>query len=268
VNRKERLRVLVVGATGSIGRLVVDEAIRHGHDVRVLVRDLRRAKALPATATRVVGDLTRPDTLVAAVDGIDAIVFTHGADGGGKAGAEQVSYGGVRNVLAALGCRRARIALMTAIGVTNRTGSYNRSTEAHDWKRRSERMLRTSGMPYTVVRPGWFDHNGPDQHRLVFLQGDTRQAGDPSDGVVARTQIAQVLVRSLTSESAIRKTFELVAERGPATDDFEAAYATLDADAPGQLDAVRDADNMPLSREPARVQEDLRKLAAFEPHGA
>jgi uncharacterized protein YbjT (DUF2867 family) len=268
MSSKQGLRVLVIGATGSIGRLVVDEAIRQGHDVRVLVRDLRRAKALPSAASRVVGDLTRPETLVAAVDGIEAIVFTHGADGGGKAGAEQVSYGGVRNMLAALRGRRARIALMTAIGVTNRTGSYNRSTEAHDWKRRSERLIRASGLPYTIVRPGWFDYNAPNQHRLVFLQGDTRRAGDPSDGVVARAQIAQALVRSLTSESAICKTFELVAERGPATEDFEAAFATLDADAPRQLDAVRDTDNMPLSQEPERVQEDLREFAAFERHDA
>jgi hypothetical protein len=43
-----------------------------------------------------------------------------------------VDYGGVLNVLLALGSRAARIALMTAIGVTNRTGSYNRTTEAHD----------------------------------------------------------------------------------------------------------------------------------------
>jgi uncharacterized protein YbjT (DUF2867 family) len=268
MSRNERLRVLVVGATGSIGRLVVDEAIRQGHEVRVLVRDLRRAGALPAAAMRVVGDLTRPETLLAAVDGIDAIVFTHGADGAGKAGAEQVSYGGVRNVLAALQGRQARIALMTAIGVTNRTGSYNRSTEAHDWKRRSERLVRASGLPYTVVRPGWFDYNDADQRRLVFLQGDTRQAGNPSDGVVARAQIAEVLVCSLTSESATGKTFELVAERGPATEDFEAAFATLDADAAGQLDAVRDAGNMPLSREPERVREDLREFGAFEPHDA
>jgi uncharacterized protein YbjT (DUF2867 family) len=215
-----------------------------------------------------VGDLTLPDTLVAAVDGIDAIVFTHGADGGGKAGAEQVSYGGVRNVLAALRGRQVRIALMTAIGVTNRTGSYNRSTEAHDWKRRGERLLRTSGLPYTIVRPGWFDYNAADQHRLVLLQGDTRQAGNSSDGVVARAQIAQVLVRSLTSASATRKTFELVAERGPATEDFDALFAPLDADAPGELDAVRDAPNMPLRQEPERVREDLRRLAAPEPHGA
>jgi uncharacterized protein YbjT (DUF2867 family) len=105
------------------------------------------------------GDLTRPDTLKAAVDGVDAIVFTHGSDGGGKAGAESVDYGGVRNVLAALGGRPVRIALMTAIGVTNREGDYNRRTEAHDWKRRGERLVRASGLPYTIVRPGWFDDN-------------------------------------------------------------------------------------------------------------
>ena len=44
---------------------------------------------------------------------------------------------------------------MTSIGVTNRTGAYNRSTQAHDWKRRSERLVRASGHQYTIVRPGW-----------------------------------------------------------------------------------------------------------------
>jgi hypothetical protein len=40
-----------------------------------------------------------------------------------------VDYGGVRNVLAALGDRPAAIALMTSIGVTNRAGSYNQATQ-------------------------------------------------------------------------------------------------------------------------------------------
>ena len=159
--------VLVVGATGSIGRLVVAEALHQGHAVRALVRDLARARGLPQQAQRVVGDLTRAETLAAAVEGIAAIVFTHGSDGGGKAAAEQVDYGGVRNVLRALGGREVRIALMTAIGVTNRQGAYNRATEIHDWKRRGERVVRASGLPYTIVRPGWFDYNTPDQHRLV-----------------------------------------------------------------------------------------------------
>jgi uncharacterized protein YbjT (DUF2867 family) len=252
-----RMTVLVVGATGSIGRLVVEEGIRQGHAVRALVRDPPKAGRLPREAQVVLGDVTRPDTLSGAVDGVDAIVFTLGSDGAGKAGAEHVDYGGVRNVLRALGSRKARIALMTAIGVTNRTGAYNRTTETHDWKRRSERLVRASGLPYTIVRPGWFDYNGPDQHRLVLLQGDTRQVGTPSDGAVARHQIAEVLVRSLTSNHAPHKTFELIATTGSAPEEFDVLFASLEGDPPGSLDGVRDTSNMPLEDEPQRVRDDL-----------
>src|SRR5271165_6685352 len=241
-----RKTVLVVGATGSIGRLVVEEAIGQGHTVRALVRTPDKARQLPSEAQVVIGDVTQPGTLAGAVDGIDAVVFTHGSDNAGKVGAESVDYGGVRNVLSALGTRTARIALMTSIGVTNRTGKYNRTTEAHDWKRRSERLVRASGLAYTIVRPGWFDYNGPDQHRLVLLQGDTRKAGDSSDGVIARCQIAGILVSSLISDQALRKTFELIATTGPAQNDLDAVFATLDADPQGSLDGVRDKANMPL----------------------
>jgi uncharacterized protein YbjT (DUF2867 family) len=254
--------VLVVGATGSIGRLVVEEAVRQGHVVRALARDERKARHLGPAVEVLPGDLTRPDTLAAAVDGVDAIVLTHGSDGGGKAGAENVDYGGVRNVLAALGTRSARIALMTAIGVTNREGDYNRQTEAHDWKRRGERLVRASGLRYTIVRPGWFDYNGPDEHRLVFLQGDRRHAGDPSDGVVARRQLAEVLVASLTSEGALGKTFELVATKGPAQHDLEAEFRGLAADPQGALDGVQDLPSMPLDEEPQRVRDDLAAVSA------
>jgi uncharacterized protein YbjT (DUF2867 family) len=256
--------VLVVGATGSIGRLVVEEAIRHGYTTRALVRNPDKARRLPPEADVIMGDVTRPDTLSRAVDGVDAVVFTLGSDGAGKVGAESVDYGGVRNVLNALGSRTARIALMTSIGVTNRTGRYNRATQVHDWKRRSERLVRASGLPYTIVRPGWFDYNGPDEHRLVLLQGDTRQAGDSSDGVIARRQIAEVLVCSLGSDQALRKTFELVAVTGPAPEDFDALFAPLEKDTRGALDGVHDAENMPLDDEPQQVRDDLDAVVARE----
>lgn len=252
-----KLRVLVVGATGSIGRLVVDEALQAGHAVRALVRNPRRGEACPAAVEVAQGDLTRPETLTAAAAGIDAIVFTHGSDGAGKGGAEQVDYGGVRHMLAALAGREARIALMTAIGVTNRRGAYNLATETPDWKRRAERLVRASGLPYTIVRPGWFDCNAAGQHRLVLLQGDRRRAGNSSDGVIARRQIAAVLVRSLTSRAALRKTFELVAEHGPQQADFEPLFGALEADRPGALDACQDTADMPLAREPESVRHDF-----------
>ena len=258
---KHALKILVVGATGSVGRLVVEEALQAGHTVRALVRDSRRAERLSAQAERVVGDLTQPDTLKAAVEGVDAIVFTHGGDGEGKIGSERVNYGGVRNILAALRGRVVRVALMTTVGATERKGSYNRTTEAHDWKRRGERLLRASGLPYTIVRPGWFDYQAKDQNKIVMRQGDTYHAGNPSDGVIARRQIAQVLVSSLSLEAALSKTLELAAERGTAQSNLEPLFAALQADAPGAIDGCLDIPNMPLEDEPERVLADLRQLS-------
>ena len=241
--------LLAVGSNGSIGRHVVASAIRHGYAVRALVRDASRAKPFPPEAEVVVGDLTRPDTLVQAVSGVDAIVFTHGTYGNPTA-AEAVDYGAVRNVLAALGGSQARIALMTTIGSTDRKGS-------HDWKRRGERLVRASGLPYTIVRPSWFDYNKPDELQLLMLQGDKPLAGNPTDGVIARRQIAEVLIRSLRSEAALRRTLELHAEKGPEQKDFDPLFAALAADAAGALDGARDQANMPLDKEPKPIVADL-----------
>ena len=73
------LTVLVIGATGSIGRLAVEESISRGHRTRALVRDAARAASLPAPALAVVGDPTRADTLSEAVDGVDAELVDYGA---------------------------------------------------------------------------------------------------------------------------------------------------------------------------------------------
>ncbi len=246
---REHLRVLVVGATGSIGQPVIAEARRVGHSVRALVRHANQAADFPAGVDIVIGNVTKADSLGPAVDGIGAVVFTHGSNGD-PPGPEAVDYGAVRNVLTALRGHHARIALMTAIGVTDRKG-------AHDWKRRGERLVRASGLPYTIVRPGWFDYNEPDQHRLVLLQGDRRQSGTPRDGVVSRRQLAQMLVHSLTSDAADRKTFELIAERGPEPPDLDELLSAIDADAPGALDAAHDNANMPISEEPVAVRRDL-----------
>ena len=82
------------------------------------------------------------------------------------------------------------------------------------------------------------------------------------DGFVARRQIVQVLVRSLGSEPALHKPFELVAEKGAAQQDLDLLFAALDPDAEGVLDGVRDIPNQPFEDEPERVQNDLRAVSA------
>jgi len=73
-----------------------------------------------------------------------------------------------------------------------------------------------------------------------------------------------VLVYSLGSEQALRKTFELVAETGPAPDDFDPLFASLDPDPEGAIDGVRDTANMPLDDEPQRVRDDLNAVGAHQ----
>lgn len=97
------MNILIVGATGSIGCLVVQEALRQAHVVRAMVRSQETARQLPPEAEPVIADVTRPETLAKAVDDVGGIIFTLGSDGQGKAGAENIDYGGVRNVLRALG---------------------------------------------------------------------------------------------------------------------------------------------------------------------
>jgi len=124
-------------------------------------------------------------------------------------------------------------------------------------------ISKQSGLadPRWSLAAGWFDYNDDDQRQLHFLQGDTRRAGNASDGVIARSQIADVLVASLTSPAADRKTFELVAERGPAQPDLEPLFAALRPDV--GLDGPADVDNQPIASEPAQVRLDLERLTGI-----
>ncbi|MFJ2980263.1 SDR family oxidoreductase [Curtobacterium sp. NPDC087082] len=245
----QHLTVLVVGATGSVGRHVVATALAAGHRTRALARTSYKAQGLARGAEVVIGDLTDTASLHEAVADIDAVVFTHGDNGN----AEAVNYGAVKNVLDALRGRRVRIALMTTIGVTA-------LRDSSEWKRRGERLVRASGNEYTIVRPGWFDHNDADQLHIAPRQGDTHQTGTPADGVIARRQIARVLVDSLTSPDAEHRTFELVADRGPEQQDLGPVFAALPADDRDSVDGAGDADNLPLDQEPQRVVDDLDRV--------
>lgn len=70
--------------------------------------------------------------------------------------------------------------------------------------------------------------------------------------------MAEVLIRSLVTDAAVGKTFELYATSGQETTDWNGLFGTAVPDAVGALDGIRDAGNLPLDQEPALVREDLR----------
>ncbi|WP_084077835.1 SDR family oxidoreductase [Demequina sp. NBRC 110057] len=241
--------VLAIGATGSIGRLVVDDLIRHGFAVRALVRDPSRARAtLPDSVDLVRGDLATGEGLADAVAAVDGIVFTHGGD------PRTVDYEGVARLIDALGESRPRIALMTSMSVS--VGSDVYGGVLH-WKRRSERLVRAAGLPHTIVRPGWFDNETADQTGLVLEQGDATPLNDRRG--VARVDIARTLVASLTSDAATDVTLELFAAPGAKPSDWAAAFAALDKDDAEALAGAHDA-GVALADEPDEVLADIDRL--------
>ncbi|MFE9277693.1 SDR family oxidoreductase [Paenibacillus glucanolyticus] len=66
------MTILVTGATGNVGRHVVEELLKAGHKVRALSRYPASAK-LPAAVEVVGGDLSNPDTLVPALEGVSGL---------------------------------------------------------------------------------------------------------------------------------------------------------------------------------------------------
>ena len=245
----EVTKVLSIGATGSIGLLVVPELLERGVSVRALVRDEERARrSLPGAVELTVGDLATGYGLAAALVGVDAVVLTHGGDD------RVVDYDGVRRVLEALDGRAPRIVLMTSMGVTRETTAWG---GVMNWKRRAERLVRAYGAPYTIVRPGWFEYQGPADNAVVFEQGDGTEVTNRRG--VARSQIAKTLVAAIFSDEAVGKTCELFAAAGEPQGDFEELFAGLRADRKDDLAGGGD-NGVGLADEPAEVLADIERL--------
>ncbi|MDN4481364.1 SDR family oxidoreductase [Demequina muriae] len=246
-------RVVVIGATGSIGRVVVPALAAHGLAPVAAVRDPDRARELLPNVETIRADVTDPAGLARAVRGADGIVLVHGSD---RRPAD-VDYGAVPAVLEALDGARPRVVLMTSMAVTHETGSWR---EIMRWKARGERLLRASGVPATIVRPGWFDAQPPDFRGVTLEQGD-RTPVDSRRGV-SRRHIADAIAQSLLHDEAVGVTFELFSAPGDALTDWRAAFGALTQDATGAFDAALDPTGPPLSHEPDRVRQDMERLRA------
>ena len=133
----------------------------------------------------------------------------------------------------------------------------NREQPEWDWKRLAERLLRVSGHPYTIVRPGWFDYQGAGDTQIDLKQGD-RIGGRPG---VDRHHIAQVLIEAALSPSGEHRTVEVFSKPGEPVTDFEELFAATRPDTEtgrGVLDRIL----VPLEEEPARVQADIARFSA------
>src|SRR5450759_4578543 len=76
------MKVLILGATGATGRLVVDQALLAGHSVRALVRSPEKLTGSTPALEVVTGQATNPDDVARAMSGVDVVISTLGSTGG------------------------------------------------------------------------------------------------------------------------------------------------------------------------------------------
>lgn len=208
--------VLVAGATGTLGRDVVDVLLDAGYRVRGATTTDAGAESLEiqGCAETVVGDLRDPEVAARAVEGVDAVVSCVGSDFTRMFRGELVDDVGVGNLArAAADAGDERFVLESAIGVGDSKPGMPAPFRLAvrpivRAKEQGEAAVRDSGVEYVIIRPGGQTDGEPTGDLLVAEGGDT------VSGTVARADVARLLVAALSTADAANRTFEVVSHAG------------------------------------------------------
>jgi uncharacterized protein YbjT (DUF2867 family) len=213
--------ILVIGGTRGTGLLIAQLLMEQRFPVRVLARNpTEAARHLSGAAEIVRGDITQPETLAPAVAGVRHIIFTAGRRSlhpGSERQIQRTEYEGVLNTLTA--ARHAgfagRFLYMTASGTGRRSfwtlalNLYKGNTL--EWRARAETLIRTSGLPYTIIRAGMLTNGPPGRHGIKV----TQEALPLSPRYrIGRADVAAVFVAAMQHPRTVRTTFEIVWQRG------------------------------------------------------
>jgi len=138
--------ILVIGATGTIGRQVLAQLSATDVRVRALVRN-PNAAGLPAHVEVVRGDLTLPESLDGCLDGIDSVFLVWTAP-----------PGTVTSVLERIAKHARRIVFLSAPLKTAHP-LFQQPNPLRNMAEQIERLIEASGRQWTFLRPGMFAAN-------------------------------------------------------------------------------------------------------------
>ncbi len=227
-------KVLVTGGTGNIGSGLVSALCSVGADVRVLARSETQAKALRAQGAEVVvGDLDRPDTLAAAVQGVQRIFLLTWNGETAQAQASAV-------IAAAKVAGRPHIVRLSAHGTEK-----SRIILQHI---AVEEALRTSGLRWTCLRPTLFMQGLMMAIPTIRSQGAIYMStGDGRIAMIDVRDIVDVAARVLTSDGHEGKTYVLTGPEAISMSDAAGALTKALGKEVKYVDVPADASRQALS---------------------
>jgi NAD(P)H dehydrogenase (quinone) len=199
--------IAVTGATGQLGRLVVEALLGRGVPagrVVAAVRDTEKAAGLAARGVQVrAADYTRPEALGAAFEGVGRLLLVSGNEVGRRVPQHE-------NVVRA--AKQAGVELLAYTSILRADTSTLILAEEH---KATEAVIRESGLPYAFLRNGWYFENyfgsikQAAAHGVIF-----GSAGDGRVSAAARADYAEASAAVLTGEGHANKIYELAGDEG------------------------------------------------------
>lgn len=214
------MSIVVTGATGHLGRLVVEHLLADGVPAEQVVATGRRTERLADLAERGVRvaavDYDSPETLAAALEGADVVLLVSGSEVGRRV----PQHRAVVEAAVAAGARR-----LVYTSAPHADASPLVLAPEH---KATEEIIRASGLTFTLLRNGWYTENylgdvqqARESGEIVAAVGDGRVASAPRDDFAAA---AAVVLRTEGHDDAV---YELAGDVAWSFDELAAAASEV-----------------------------------------
>ncbi|GGA14288.1 SDR family oxidoreductase [Okeania sp. KiyG1] len=206
------MKLLIVGATGTLGRQIVRCALNEGYEVSCLIRSYSRASFLKEWGAELIGgNLCKPKTLLPALEGVDAVIDAATSRPTDSLSIKQVDWEG----------KVALIQALVAKGVERFIFFSFLNAEKYpqvpllEIKRCTELFIAESGLKYTILKPCGFLQGLIGQYAVPIL--DKQAVWVPGQGTAIAymdTQdIAKFAVRAISLPETENQSFPVVGPR-------------------------------------------------------
>ncbi|GGU82574.1 NAD(P)H dehydrogenase (quinone) [Streptomyces cavourensis] len=195
------MSIVVTGATGELGRLVIDELLATvpAGEIAAVVRDKEKAAPLAACGVELrIADYNRPETLAGAFRSGDRVLLISGSEVG-KRVAQHTAI-----------VEAAEAAGVAQLAYTGILGGPDADFALADEHKATERLILDSGLPYTFLRNGWYTENYTANLAPVLAHGAVvSNAGEGRVASASRADFAAAAAAAVTGEGHLGKAYEL-----------------------------------------------------------
>jgi uncharacterized protein YbjT (DUF2867 family) len=189
------MNLLVLGATGGTGRLVVEQALAAGHTVTALVRSPEKLAISQPNLRVVTGSATDREAVARAMEGADAVISTLGGTGSVIADSTAAIVAAARQtgvrrvvVLSSFLVERDRMSPLLRLASGVAMGGLIKDKSA------GEQLLRQSDLDWTIVYASTLG-DGPATGSTVLPEGANWRMSQK----ISRADVATRLIESATS---------------------------------------------------------------------